>query len=232
MGREECGADRRERRTGLGSHTLQPPGKCRAGLRAASCRSAPSRPRAPSGRRALRPCLAPGRTPAGGCPRALGCPRARQGPAPAARGFRWFCFESKPGNQLLLETHPYPLRGALWERGDRVPPSVVEPGLARVGGHRGPAALTGRSARAGAAVRGVVLARAPPARACPLGHNKWGANRGAVVRPAGGDPPRGLSRGGLGTTRGRNPGLERSHGSPAALARLLFALWWGGVILR
>lgn len=52
-----------------------------------------------------------------------------------------------------------------------------------------------------------------------------------------GHPPRGLSRRGLGTTRGPDGipgqgGLEKSHGSPAALARLLFALCWGGVIFK
>lgn len=53
----------------------------------------------------------------GRLPRVLRWPGARQRPGRAARGSGWFCSESKPGNQLLLETHPCPRRGALWERG-------------------------------------------------------------------------------------------------------------------
>lgn len=81
--------------------------------------------------------------------------------------------------------------GALCGKGaDRVPPSspAVEPGIARVRGHRGPEAVTGPSARARSCCAQSLLARAQPARACPPRHNKVGREPGAVVRPAGGAP--------------------------------------------
>lgn len=80
-------------------------------------RLGPARPPAaavPSG-----PAWCPGEL--GRVPSVSGLHGARQGPVRAVRGSGWFCSESKPGNQLLLETHPCPRRGALWERGPSGP---------------------------------------------------------------------------------------------------------------
>lgn len=77
-------------------------------------------PHRPGPARALLPPRA-GRRPAPGnlgrLPSGLGLLGVRQGPSRVARGSGWFCSESKPGNQLLSETHPCPGRGALWGRG-------------------------------------------------------------------------------------------------------------------
>lgn len=141
-------------------------------------------PRALLPRRAGR-CLAPGKL--GRLPSGLGLPVVRQGPAGAARGSGWFCSESKPGNPTSLGDAPLPPPGRFVGKGlIGSPPSspAVEPGIARVRGHRGPEAVTGPSARARSCCAQSLLARAQPARACPPGHNKVGREPRAVVRPA------------------------------------------------
>lgn len=121
-------------------------------------------------------------------------PRAARGPPRPCRGsarVRMVLFGKQTRKPTSLGDAPLPPPGRFVGKGLMgSPPSLraVEPGVARVLGHRGPEVETGPSARARSRCAQSLLARAPLARACPPGHNKVGREPRAVVRPAGGAP--------------------------------------------
>lgn len=111
------------------------------------------------------------------------CPGQRAGPDGFVR-------KANPETNFARRRTPTPAGALCGQGADRVSPSAREgePGMAWARGHRGPEAVTSRSARARSCCAQSLLARAPPARACPPGHNKVGREPQAVVRPAGEAP--------------------------------------------
>lgn len=118
-GGQECGADRRERPTGLGPLTVQPPGKCRAGLGAAGCRSAPSGPRAPYCRRARGDAWRPRSS--GGYPRASGCRESAKALPGQRAGPGGFVRKANPETNFFRRRTPAPAGALCGEGANRVP---------------------------------------------------------------------------------------------------------------
>lgn len=153
----------------------EPPRKCRAGLvprEPGPRRSLGAGRRAPSRRRAREwlamahrggARLSSGRwTPSGPRPASLRQTPVQALPARAAREFHWFCSKSKPGNELLSETHPLPASESFCGKETILaPPRPPCRGWARGRGRPGGAGGSAWARASGAIVCGVVLGLAP-----------------------------------------------------------------------